>query len=174
MVHALKEGSSALLKASAKLVKTIKTILIDRFQVCKIIVRGIRGIKLLNPSAALYPEIGVCVDNKPIRVKLKKGEQYSWCSCGLSGTQPWCDGSHNSEGITMLKPLLFEVEKDGEYNMCGCKATENRPLCDGRHVKVQKRRHTGPPQYCSYAESPVYEGVANKLGYKPKQGRWHF
>lgn len=41
-------------------------------------------------------------------------------------------------------------------------------------LQVQKRRFTDPPQYCAYGESPVYEGVANKLGYKPKQGRWHF
>ncbi|VBB30323.1 unnamed protein product [Acanthocheilonema viteae] len=136
--------------------------------------RAISNIKLLNPSATLYPELGVCLDNKPIKLKLRKGEQYSWCACGLSGTQPWCDGSHRAEGITTLRPVLFEVEKDGEYNICVCKATKNRPLCDGHHVKVQKRRHTNPPQLCVYAESPVYEGVANKLGYKPKQGRWHF
>ncbi|EFO24469.2 hypothetical protein LOAG_04015 [Loa loa] len=142
--------------------------------ICKIISRAISNVKLLNPSAALYPEIGVCLDNKPIRMKLKKGEQYSWCSCGLSGKQPWCDGSHHAEGVTTLRPIHFEVEKDGEYNLCGCKATKNRPLCDGGHVKVQKRRYTDTPQYCAYVESPVYEGVANKLGYKPKQGRWHF
>uniref|UniRef100_A0A0R3RSJ2 CDGSH iron-sulfur domain-containing protein 3, mitochondrial n=1 Tax=Elaeophora elaphi TaxID=1147741 RepID=A0A0R3RSJ2_9BILA len=142
--------------------------------VYKIITRAISNVTVLNPSAALYPEIGVCLDNKPIKLKLKKGEKYAWCSCGLSGAQPWCDGSHSAEGVTTLRPVLFEVEKDGDYFLCGCKATENRPMCDGRHVKIQKRRYTDPPQYCAYVDSPVYEGVANKLGYKPKNGRWHF
>ncbi|MCP9262847.1 CDGSH iron-sulfur domain-containing protein 3, mitochondrial [Dirofilaria immitis] len=140
----------------------------------KILSRTKSEVKLLNPSATWYPEIGICLDEKPIILKLRKGERYSWCSCGLSGKQPWCDGSHSAEGVTTLRPLHFEVEKDGEYSVCGCKATKNRPLCDGSHVKVKKRRYTDPPQYCAYAESPVYEGVANKLGYKPKEGRWHF
>ncbi|VDN06477.1 unnamed protein product [Thelazia callipaeda] len=145
-----------------------------KFQICTVMSRAKSSIKLLNPSAAWFPEVGVCKDNKPIRLKLRKGEKYSWCSCGLSGRQPWCDGSHRSEGLTALKPLHFEVEADGEYSLCGCKATQNRPLCDGRHNKVRKTRNTDPPQFCAYDESAVYSGEANKLGYKPKQGRWHF
>ncbi|MCP9257244.1 CDGSH Iron Sulfur Domain protein, partial [Dirofilaria immitis] len=130
----------------------------------KILSRTKSEVKLLNPSATWYPEIGICLDEKPIILKLRKGSDIP----GVHA--PWCDGSHSAEGVTTLRPLHFEVEKDGEYSVCGCKATKNRPLCDGSHVKVKKRRYTDPPQYCAYAESPVYEGVANKLGYKPKEG----
>ena len=30
----------------------------------------------------------------PYKVKVEKGKTYSWCSCGLSKKQPFCDGSH--------------------------------------------------------------------------------
>ncbi|VDN26587.1 unnamed protein product [Gongylonema pulchrum] len=143
---------------------------------CRILSRAKSGVKILNPSAVLYPLVGTCAENKPVRLKLQKGVQYAWCSCGLSGKQPWCDGSHKAEGVTTLRPVVFEVEADGEYSMCLCKATEKRPLCDGHHRKLQvrKRRYEGQPQYCAYVESPVYEGVAEKLGYNPKHRRWHF
>ena len=30
----------------------------------------------------------------PIEVTLEANRQYYWCSCGLSKSQPFCDGSH--------------------------------------------------------------------------------
>tara|TARA_B100000676_G_scaffold307044_1_gene364593 strand:+ start:833 stop:967 length:135 start_codon:yes stop_codon:yes gene_type:complete len=29
------------------------------------------------------------------KVDLKAGEKYFWCTCGRSGTQPFCDGAHS-------------------------------------------------------------------------------
>ncbi|VDN26717.1 unnamed protein product [Gongylonema pulchrum] len=189
---------------------------------CRILSRAKSGVKILNPSAVLYPVVGTYAETRPVRLRLRKGVQYEWCSCGLSGKQPWCDGSHKAEGVTTLRPVLFEVEADGEYSMCLCKATRKRPFCDGQcrpwcdgshkaegvttlrpvlfeveadgeysmclckatrkrpfcdgqcRLQVWKRRYEGQPQYCAYAKSPVYEGVAEKLGYNPKHGRWHF
>ena len=34
----------------------------------------------------------------PYKVKVKKGKIYSWCTCGLSKNQPFCDNSHRKEG----------------------------------------------------------------------------
>ena len=31
----------------------------------------------------------------PYKVKVEKGKTYSWCACGLSQKQPFCDGSHS-------------------------------------------------------------------------------
>lgn len=68
----------------------------------------------------------------PIVVELKKGQDYYWCACGESKTQPFCDGSH---GNTPYKPLVFKAETEQAY-MCACKHTNNPPYCDGTHVKL--------------------------------------
>jgi len=31
-------------------------------------------------------------DIKPIGVDVKEGEDYFWCACGKSSSQPFCDG----------------------------------------------------------------------------------
>eukprot|EP01123_Difflugia_compressa_P003774 TRINITY_DN15081_c0_g1_i1.p1 TRINITY_DN15081_c0_g1~~TRINITY_DN15081_c0_g1_i1.p1 ORF type:complete len:153 (-),score=38.21 TRINITY_DN15081_c0_g1_i1:98-556(-) len=70
----------------------------------------------------------------PYFVNLEKGKTYSWCSCGLSSKQPFCDGSHvHAKG---LKPLKFEVQESKKYLLCGCKQTKNKPYCDLTHIKV--------------------------------------
>ena len=37
------------------------------------------------------PEIA---GKSPVMIDLNKGENYAWCSCGMSMNQPWCNGSH--------------------------------------------------------------------------------
>lgn len=32
--------------------------------------------------------------NKPIKVYLNKGEEYCFCVCGRSGSQPFCGAPH--------------------------------------------------------------------------------
>ena len=34
----------------------------------------------------------------PYKVKVEKGKIYSWCTCGLSNKQPFCDGAHKTGG----------------------------------------------------------------------------
>jgi CDGSH-type Zn-finger protein len=62
---------------------------------------------------------------------------YWWCACGLSKSQPWCDGSHAGSGMQPMKYELTEgdVGPAGKKKvaMCQCKATAHAPMCDGRH-----------------------------------------
>ncbi|MFW6339527.1 MAG: glutamate synthase-related protein [Wenzhouxiangella sp.] len=74
----------------------------------------------------------VIADNKPIKVALKKGEEYAFCRCGRSSDQPFCDGSHKGTGIT---PKMFTAEKDEDAWLCRCKHTDDAPYCDGTHKK---------------------------------------
>ena len=66
----------------------------------------------------------------PIAVDLKKGEKYSWCTCGKTVDEPFCDGSHCG---TSFSPLEFTVDKDRRAFLCSCKETKKPPYCDGTH-----------------------------------------
>uniref|UniRef100_A0A3B5LVA4 Iron-binding zinc finger CDGSH type domain-containing protein n=1 Tax=Xiphophorus couchianus TaxID=32473 RepID=A0A3B5LVA4_9TELE len=69
---------------------------------------------------------------KPIKVELVGGKRYSWCTCGYSRKQPFCDGTHKTRAQGM-KGLRFVPEKDSTVWLCGCKHTNNPPYCDGTH-----------------------------------------
>lgn len=66
----------------------------------------------------------------PYLVELEQGRVYSWCRCGRSSRQPFCDGSHKGSGI---EPLTFKAERTEAVNLCGCKQTCDEPFCDGSH-----------------------------------------
>jgi CDGSH-type Zn-finger protein len=66
----------------------------------------------------------------PFGVEVQTCEAYFWCACGLSQSQPFCDGSHKDTGFS---PVRFDATEDGKVFFCGCKATGNQPLCDGSH-----------------------------------------
>lgn len=71
----------------------------------------------------------VSTQNSPYAVELEPGDHY-WCACGLSKSQPFCDGAHEGTGIN---PVKFTVtEKETRY-LCGCRATLGSPFCDGTH-----------------------------------------
>lgn len=65
-----------------------------------------------------------------IRVEVKQGETYYWCACGLSASQPFCDGSHKDTG---LAPLKYTADENKIVGFCGCKHSKKQPLCDGSH-----------------------------------------
>ena len=69
----------------------------------------------------------------PYKIKVEKGKTYSWCTCGLSHKQPFCDGSHKDEGKFKSHKYFAEVTK--EMYFCGCKMTKPPPFCDGSHSK---------------------------------------
>jgi glutamate synthase domain-containing protein 2/CDGSH-type Zn-finger protein len=72
----------------------------------------------------------VIADNKPVKVSLTKGDEYHFCTCGRSRSQPFCDGSHVG---TTFTPKVIVAEKDGDAYLCACKHSGNRPYCDGTH-----------------------------------------
>jgi CDGSH-type Zn-finger protein len=72
----------------------------------------------------------VAAGKAPIKVSVEAGKDYWWCSCGLSKSQPFCDGSHKGTG---LAPSKFTPASAGDLWFCACKATKKMPLCDGSH-----------------------------------------
>lgn len=72
-----------------------------------------------------------CAQKGPYVEEVAEGQLYSWCTCGLSQVQPFCDGSH--KGATEMKSLKFVAEKTGIVFLCGCKQTKTPPYCDGSH-----------------------------------------
>lgn len=83
------------------------------------------------------PQIG------PYAVPVEEGVSYRWCRCGLSRTQPWCDGAHEGTGI---EPIEFVAPLSGTFYMCGCKRSDNPPYCFGNcrgHGRLAPGRHDG-------------------------------
>ncbi|XP_018402833.1 PREDICTED: CDGSH iron-sulfur domain-containing protein 3, mitochondrial [Cyphomyrmex costatus] len=86
---------------------------------------------------------GVIYDKKPFRIQLKAGKIYSWCLCGRSKSQPFCDGTHKDIFLKIkLRPIRFTVTENKDYWLCNCKQTSNRPFCDGTHKRqdIQEKR----------------------------------
>ncbi|MEH6591635.1 MAG: glutamate synthase-related protein [Halioglobus sp.] len=72
----------------------------------------------------------IVANNKPVKTNLTKGEEYYFCTCGRSNTQPFCDGSHAG---TEFKPKPFTAEEAGDAFLCQCKHSASPPYCDGTH-----------------------------------------
>jgi CDGSH-type Zn-finger protein len=66
-------------------------------------------------------------------VDVEPGKEYWWCSCGLSKSQPYCDGSHKG---TEFKPKSFTAAAHLTLYLCGCKRTTDAPYCDGTHAML--------------------------------------
>ncbi len=77
-----------------------------------------------QPAAPVSPQMS------PYLVDLEAGKAYFFCTCGRSGTQPFCDGAHKGTG---MQPLRFVAEDGGPVSLCGCKMTDDAPFCDGSH-----------------------------------------
>lgn len=65
--------------------------------------------------------------------KPEKDGKVAWCACGLSASQPFCDGSHKGSGF---RPVVLDVQAGKTFAFCGCKQTKNAPMCDGSHAKL--------------------------------------
>jgi CDGSH iron-sulfur domain-containing protein 3 len=74
---------------------------------------------------------GEIAGREPMAGQVEQGKDYWWCACGLSKTQPFCDGSHKTEG--KFTPVQWTAPKSGERWFCVCKQTSNPPFCDGSH-----------------------------------------
>lgn len=75
----------------------------------------------------------------PVEVTLEPGT-YSWCTCGLSAKQPFCDGTHKDETKgTNRKSLKFEITQAQTVKLCRCKHTKTPPFCDGTHNTIKPK-----------------------------------
>ena len=75
----------------------------------------------------------------PFPLPVKKGDTVYWCACGLSQTQPYCDGSHKGTGFA---PVPYTATRDKIVFFCGCKHSSKGMICDGSHVKLKKKKQT--------------------------------
>jgi len=69
----------------------------------------------------------------PIVFDVEKGRDYWWCACGMSKTQPFCDGSHKGSEFS---PTKYTAARTERVWFCLCKKTRHAPLCDGTHNKL--------------------------------------
>ncbi len=96
----------------------------------------------------------VIADNKPAKVSLAKGQEYHFCTCGRSKSQPFCDGSHVGTSFT---PKVMVADTDGDAYLCACKHTGNAPFCDGTHQRFSDDQvgHEGPGLQPTVSAVPV-------------------
>lgn len=96
----------------------------------------------------------IVADNKPVKVNLSKGQEYHFCTCGKSKSQPFCDGSHVG---TSFNPKVIVSDDDGEAYLCACKHTANAPFCDGSHKQFSDEHigKEGPGLKLEPSELPV-------------------
>lgn len=71
--------------------------------------------------------------DSPFATEVEAGKAYFWCACGLSQSQPFCDGSHMGGDFT---PVKYAATESKTVYFCGCKSTASQPLCDGSHSKT--------------------------------------
>ncbi len=96
----------------------------------------------------------VIADNKPVKVTLSQGQEYHFCTCGNSKSQPFCDGSHVG---TSFNPKVIVADNDGDAYLCACKHTANPPFCDGTHQQFSDEQvgREGPGVKPQQSDGPV-------------------
>jgi len=94
----------------------------------------------------------VIADNKPVKVNLSKGQEYHFCTCGKSKSQPFCDGSHVGTSFT---PRVIVSDEEQEAYLCACKHTRNTPFCDGSHKRFSDAQIGQEGPGIASDESPV-------------------
>lgn len=103
----------------------------------------------------------IIADNKPVKVSLVKGQEYYFCTCGLSKNQPFCDGSHAG---TSFKPKAIVSDEGEEAYLCQCKHSENAPYCDGTHKQFNADQvgKEGPGVTAKSSELPTAKATTEE------------
>lgn len=76
-------------------------------------------------------------DCSPASVIVQPGKVYSWCTCGLSETQPFCDNAHRNIDKTPYRSIKVVFDKEEEVWFCQCKKTKTPPFCDDTHKTLK-------------------------------------
>jgi len=87
-----------------------------------------------DPNEKL-PRMAEC---EPAIIKVQPGKVYSWCTCGLSVTQPFCDHAHRDIPDGSYKSIKVMFDKEEDVYFCQCKRTKTPPFCDDTHLTVKK------------------------------------
>ena len=97
---------------------------------------------------------------EPALVALEAGRRYAWCSCGLSRSQPFCDGSHVG---SMWYPVIFTPKRTQLDWICNCKLTRQPPYCDASHNRLPQcyQRHVQGLQLDSVKPAGWIAGLPN-------------
>lgn len=75
----------------------------------------------------------IIVQKKPYILELEP-KNYSYCTCGKSQNDPFCDGSHKG---TSFAPIRMKITETKKVALCGCKQSGNGAFCDGSHSKLK-------------------------------------
>ncbi|NRB37434.1 MAG: CDGSH iron-sulfur domain-containing protein [Pseudomonadales bacterium] len=94
----------------------------------------------------------IIADNKPVKVSLAKGQEYHFCTCGKSKSQPFCDGAHVGSHFS---PRVIVSDKAGDAWLCACKHTKNTPFCDGTHKQFSDDQVGSPGPGVDADASPI-------------------
>jgi len=85
-------------------------------------------------------EEAVVARKGPFGVVVQKGKTYLWCACGLSKSQPFCDGSHKE---TDFEPVKYVAEEKVMVAFCGCNQSKHPPYCDDTHIAIVEEPKEG-------------------------------
>ncbi|TGZ68249.1 hypothetical protein CRM22_004352 [Opisthorchis felineus] len=99
-----------------------------------------RRLSYVAHSRPFYPAVA---EYGPKRLdNLIPGKIYLWCTCGLSKSQPWCDGSHKPTHFRPIQWVVPATKPDSvqtsSHSICQCKYTSTPPLCDGTHNQLHQ------------------------------------
>ncbi|KER27477.1 hypothetical protein T265_13797, partial [Opisthorchis viverrini] len=99
-----------------------------------------RSLSYAAHSRPFYPAVA---EYGPKRLdNLIPGKVYLWCACGLSKSQPWCDGSHKPTHFRPLRWVVPAAKPDSvqasSHFICQCKYSSTPPLCDSTHNQLHQ------------------------------------
>jgi CDGSH iron-sulfur domain-containing protein 3 len=73
----------------------------------------------------------VIAGTEPVCISVAPDKNYSWCTCGLSQKQPFCDSAHKQIEGMPYRSLKVKFKASEDVWFCLCKRTKTPPFCDG-------------------------------------------